>query len=40
MESRGRLGEAKQSRWARDESLARRLWDVSAELTGVRPELD
>ncbi|WP_082534142.1 oxidoreductase [Marmoricola sp. Leaf446] len=39
MESRGRLGEAKQSRWARDEALAARLWDVSVELTGVSPEL-
>ncbi len=39
VESRGRLGDATQSRWARDESLGRRLWDVSAELTGVRPDL-
>ncbi|MET0998790.1 MAG: oxidoreductase [Marmoricola sp.] len=35
MESRGRLGEAKQSRHARNEDLARRLWDVSEQRTGV-----
>ena len=29
MESRGRLGEAKLSRHARNDDLARQLWDVS-----------
>jgi NAD(P)-dependent dehydrogenase (short-subunit alcohol dehydrogenase family) len=36
MESRGRLGEAKQSRHARNADLGRRLWDLSEEWTGVR----
>ncbi len=36
MESRGRLGKAKQSRHARNADLARRLWDLSEERTGVR----
>jgi NAD(P)-dependent dehydrogenase (short-subunit alcohol dehydrogenase family) len=36
MESRGRLGEAKQSRHARNADLARRLWEISEEQTGVR----
>jgi len=35
MESRGRLGQAKQSRHARNEDLARRLWDLSEQWTGV-----
>ncbi|KRE63672.1 oxidoreductase [Nostocoides sp. Soil756] len=34
-ESRGAVGEAKRSTWARDETLARTLWDRSEELTGV-----
>lgn len=34
-EVRGPVGEAKQSRHAKDESLAARLWSVSEELTGV-----
>ncbi len=34
-ETRGPVGEAKRSRWARDEDLARRLWERSEELTGV-----
>ncbi|MBO1767321.1 oxidoreductase [Allobranchiibius sp. GilTou38] len=34
-EVRGPVGEAKQSRFARDESLAARLWSVSEELTGI-----
>ncbi len=34
-ESRGRLGTAKLSRHARDEDLARRLWTLSEEKTGV-----
>jgi len=36
MESRGRLGQAKQSRHARNADLARRLWDVSEQRTGVQ----
>ena len=39
MESRGRLGEAKLSRHARDADLARRLWDVSEARTGVTFDL-
>lgn len=35
MESRGRLGQAKQSRHARDADLARKLWELSEERTGV-----
>lgn len=35
MESRGRLGQAKQSRHARNEDLARKLWDLSEDRTGV-----
>jgi NAD(P)-dependent dehydrogenase (short-subunit alcohol dehydrogenase family) len=35
LESRGRLGHAKQSRHARNEDLARRLWELSEEKTGV-----
>jgi NAD(P)-dependent dehydrogenase (short-subunit alcohol dehydrogenase family) len=35
MESRGRLGQAKQSRHARNADLARRLWEVSEAQTGV-----
>ena len=34
-ESRGPVGPAKLSRLARDEDLARKLWDLSEELTGV-----
>ena len=34
-EVRGPVGEAKQSRFARDPSLAERLWSVSEELTGI-----
>lgn len=34
-EVRGRVGEANQSRYARNESLAAELWTVSEELTGV-----
>ncbi|MBO1756605.1 oxidoreductase [Allobranchiibius sp. CTAmp26] len=34
-EVRGPVGEAKQSRFARDEGLAARLWSVSEELTGI-----
>ena len=36
MESRGRLGEAKLSRHARNDDLARKLWDLSEAKTGVR----
>ncbi len=36
MESRGKLGEAKLSRHARNDDLARRLWELSEEKTGVR----
>jgi NAD(P)-dependent dehydrogenase (short-subunit alcohol dehydrogenase family) len=36
LESRGRLGAAKQSRRALNEDLARRLWDLSEQKTGVR----
>ena len=39
-ESRGRLGEARRSRQAQDESLARKLWERSEELTGVTIPLD
>jgi NAD(P)-dependent dehydrogenase (short-subunit alcohol dehydrogenase family) len=35
-ETRGPIGPAKMSNLARDERLARRLWDVSVELTGFR----
>jgi NAD(P)-dependent dehydrogenase (short-subunit alcohol dehydrogenase family) len=35
-ESRGPIGPARRSRVAQDEALARRLWDVSEELTGFR----
>ncbi|MCW2760206.1 MAG: hypothetical protein JWR85_407 [Marmoricola sp.] len=35
-ESRGRLGEAKQSRHARNQDLGRKLWELSAEKTGVQ----
>jgi NAD(P)-dependent dehydrogenase (short-subunit alcohol dehydrogenase family) len=35
MESRGRLGQAKLSRHARNEDLARKLWDLSEAKTGV-----
>jgi len=34
-ETRGAVGEARQSQWARDESLAGLLWERSEELTGV-----
>ena len=37
-ESRGRLGPAKLSRLARDETLAGKLWSISEDLTGVRYE--
>jgi NAD(P)-dependent dehydrogenase (short-subunit alcohol dehydrogenase family) len=36
MESRGKLGEAKTSRHARNDDLARKLWELSEEKTGVR----
>ncbi len=39
METRGRLGEAKRSRHARNEELARRLWDLSEAETGVTYDL-
>jgi NAD(P)-dependent dehydrogenase (short-subunit alcohol dehydrogenase family) len=39
MESRGRLGNARQSRHAHDEGLARRLWELSEQLTGVSFDL-
>ncbi len=38
-EARGRLGEAKQSSHARNADLARQLWDISEEKTGVRFDL-
>ena len=34
-ESRGRLGHAKLSRHARNDDLARRLWTISEQQTGV-----
>ena len=34
-ETRGPIGPAKESRWARDVDLAGRLWDLSVEKTGV-----
>jgi NAD(P)-dependent dehydrogenase (short-subunit alcohol dehydrogenase family) len=39
MESRGRLGEAKLSRHARNDDLARKLWDLSEAKTGVTFDL-
>jgi NAD(P)-dependent dehydrogenase (short-subunit alcohol dehydrogenase family) len=39
MESRGRLGEAKASRHARNAGLARQLWDISEAKTGVTFDL-
>lgn len=36
MESRGRLGEAKLSRHARNDDLAAKLWELSEDKTGVR----
>ena len=38
-ESRGPIGPARLSRYARDEDLARRLWDLSEQLTGVTFDL-
>ncbi len=38
-ESRGPLGEAKRSRWAIDDTLAARLWDLSLAETGVSFDL-
>ena len=38
-ESRGKLGEAKLSKYARDEELARKLWDLSEGWTGVSFDL-
>jgi NAD(P)-dependent dehydrogenase (short-subunit alcohol dehydrogenase family) len=35
-ETRGHIGPARRSTYARDEKLARRLWHVSEELTGFR----
>ncbi|MBM6399260.1 SDR family oxidoreductase [Phycicoccus sonneratiae] len=35
-ETRGPVGEARRSQWARDETLAGLLWERSEELTGVR----
>jgi NAD(P)-dependent dehydrogenase (short-subunit alcohol dehydrogenase family) len=35
-ETRGAVGEARRSQWARDETLASLLWERSEELTGVR----
>ena len=39
-EIRGPAGPARTSRYARDEELARRLWELSVELTGVEPAWD
>ena len=36
---KGRSGKAARSEAARDADLARRLWDVSVEMTGVDPGL-
>lgn len=38
-EMRGRSGEASRSKSAQDQALARRLWDVSVEMTGIDPGL-
>ena len=38
-EMRGRSGEAKRSASAQDAALARRLWDVSVQMTGIDPGL-
>jgi hypothetical protein len=38
-ESRGPIGPAKLSRYARDEDLGRRLWELSERLTGVTFDL-
>jgi NAD(P)-dependent dehydrogenase (short-subunit alcohol dehydrogenase family) len=37
-ETRGRIGPARLSSYAQDEKLARRLWQVSEEMTGLRYE--
>ncbi len=39
-EWKGRAGEAKIHKSARDEEVARRLWDLSVEMTGIDPGLD
>lgn len=39
-EMRGASGLAKRSKQARDPELARRLWDVSVQMTGVDPDLN
>ena len=38
-EARGKSGEASRSAAAQDEGLARRLWDVSVQMTGIDPGL-
>jgi NAD(P)-dependent dehydrogenase (short-subunit alcohol dehydrogenase family) len=38
-EAFGAVGEARRSRWARDEDLASALWERSAELTGLEPTI-
>ena len=38
-EARGKLGDAKLSRHARNDDLARRLWSISEERTGVSFDL-
>ena len=38
-EARGKLGEAKRSRHARNDDLARKLWALSEEKTGVTFDL-
>ena len=37
-ETRGRIGAARLSSFAQDEKLARRLWQVSEEMTGLHYE--
>ena len=39
MEARGKLGEANLSTYARDEDLARKLWELSEGWTGVSFDL-
>ncbi len=35
----GKVGEASRTRQARDEDLARRLWELSVEMTGIDPDI-
>ena len=35
----GKVGEASRTRRSKDEELARKLWDLSIEMTGIDPEI-